>query len=1252
VQLECIFWRNSHEYLTIKKAYLKVIIAIAAFFVCLLFTNDSNAQYLEFVQNKGQWDNNILFKGDFPSGAVALKPDGGYRVMLYNTADLTKISEYIHGRPKTSGSNIINRGGETTGGDNIKQDGQIVLHTHAYEVKFLNANPHPVPVVEKQLTKHYNYFIGDNPAKWGTDCNIYTSVTFKDVYPGIDVHYYTDNSNFKYDIIVNAGGDVSKVALQFDGASNLAVKNGNLIIQTTVDTVKELEPYSYTVTKQGNQDIKCKYSLNGNILHFKLDGYIAPGTPLIIDPSVIFCTFSGSRSDNWGYTATYDNAGNFYAGGIVFGPDFQYTNGAYQKIFAGGNNSTGEGQRGIDEEGFDIGIMKFNTTGTGVVYATYIGGTNGNEQPHSLVTDGDGNLIIAGRSNSSDYPTMGPKTIGLGGGQDIIITKLSAGGDALIGSLRVGGTHDDGVNIKEKDLQIGSISTRRNYGDDARSEVILDANNNIYVASCTKSTDFPAINALQLKSGGGQDAVLMKFSPNLNKPPLFSTYLGGADNDAAFVLRLDPVTGNIYTCGATASNDFPGTSGIASSPISGKFLNGDCDGFISIISNDGSKLIKSVYFGTSGADEIYGIDFGNSGNPIITGTTEGVITPVNSPFNAGGNQASGKQFITKLKPDLSAVVYSANFGIASRYPNISPTAFLVDICENVYVSGWGGGLDEQYNNTGPQGLVYKATDDLPYPLQKNPSSRGFYFFVLERNANSQLFGAFLADTSDYDGIHVDGGTSRFDKAGVVYQAVCACGPDKYLSTPQAAYGKNGAFAAGKAYYCNLTSLKIAFNLAGVRSSIKSSIRNISNDTSGCVPLRVAFIDTIGNAQLYKWHFGDGTNDTTTKTATVSHVYTKVGTYTIRLIAIDSSTCNISDTSYLNIRVRNDQSSTGFKDIKLAPCDSLNYMFINESVPYPGKPFQGNSFLWSFGDGSTLVAGADTVKHHYTAPGTYTIVLNLTDTNYCNAPDADSIQLNIAVNVLALFTQPAAGCAPYNLQLNNTSSGGETFAWDFGDGATSNQTNPSHIYPTPGVYTIKLVATNASSCNKIDSISFPVTVSGKPTAAFNFTPLPAQANTPSDFTNSSQNAISYHWDFGDGTGLNTISIDTTVTHVYNKTGTYTACLAAVNSFGCIDTACKQVPAIVIPLVDVPNAFTPNGDGRNDYVSIKGFGIDKVNWQIYNRWGNVVFSTTDKNAAWDGHYKGVLQPQEVYMYTLDVQFTDGTKYRKTGDITLLR
>jgi gliding motility-associated-like protein len=113
-----------------------------------------------------------------------------------------------------------------------------------------------------------------------------------------------------------------------------------------------------------------------------------------------------------------------------------------------------------------------------------------------------------------------------------------------------------------------------------------------------------------------------------------------------------------------------------------------------------------------------------------------------------------------------------------------------------------------------------------------------------------------------------------------------------------------------------------------------------------------------------------------------------------------------------------------------------------------------------------------------------------------------------------------------------------------------------------------------------------------------------------------------------------------------------CLNAANEAGCSDDTCVTVKSLIKPLVDVPSGFTPGRFGVNGRIKVEGFGIAQMQWSIYNRWGQKVYETNNTKSAWDGTFNGKVQPLDVYTYTLDVTFSDGTKYRKTGDITLLR
>jgi gliding motility-associated-like protein len=372
-----------------------------------------------------------------------------------------------------------------------------------------------------------------------------------------------------------------------------------------------------------------------------------------------------------------------------------------------------------------------------------------------------------------------------------------------------------------------------------------------------------------------------------------------------------------------------------------------------------------------------------------------------------------------------------------------------------------------------------------------------------------------------------------------------------------------------------------------------------------------------------------------------------------LVGIDSSSCNIRDTAYTNIRVGNNEAYVTFDATKLKPCESLSYQFDNTSTHSATAPdFTAQSFVWDFGDGTRIAPGPKTVTHPYGAPGTYTVRLILTDTNYCNAPDSTPLQLRVSPLVKAQFETPSPVCIPDTSVFNNTSLAGQSFSWKFGDGTTSTDINPSHVYTQAGVYRVWLVAVDTNTCNKIDSAYMDITVRNKPVAGFTYSPTTPQQNFPYTLTNtSSDDAIRFLWNFGDGETLSTVS-RADIEHQYNASGTFNACLYATNDAGCTASICWPLQNIIVPRLDVPNAFTPLGNAANNVIYIRGFGIGKMNWRIYNRFGNLVFSTGDRNQGWDGKYKGTVQPMDVYAYTLEVEFTDGTRTTKKGDITLLR
>lgn len=1187
---------------------------------------------LQFTENKGQWSGDFLYKTDMGGGAAFLKRTG-FVFVLQDKADFEKLTERVHGHANLSDT-IIHL--DPSGGSSFKAASSVTttaasaaapqpgvmpnVKGHAYEVTFLNAAANPQIIPDKAADSYANYLIGNDKSKWASNVKSYQLVNYKSLYPGIDMQVYSESSVLKYDLIVQPGADPSQILLQYTGVDKMEIKKEQLVITTSVGTITEQMPFAYQYIDNQRVSVKVSYSLSGNKLHFKVSGKYNDAYPLVIDPSYIFSTVSGSKADNWGFTATYDGQGCLYGGGIVFDVGYPTTTGALQTTYQGGS--------------FDIGISKFSSNGRNLLYATYVGG-NGAEQPHSLFVDAAGELVISGRTTSTNYPVT--NTVGTRGRWDIAITKLNAAGSGIVGSLIIASPDDDAVNINE-DRKTGTSVLLRNYGDDARSEVVIDGAGNIYVASCTRSANFPVTSGVfQPTFGGSQDGVVMKIDPTCNNL-VWASYIGGSKEDAAYVLALDGMN-SLYVAGGTASSDFP----IKGSPIYNSYRGGVCDGFVAHISTDGKTLLQSTYMGSSSAaaDQVYGVQMDAKGFVYIMGTTEGSWPSVQPAGTTTFYNDNSKQFIAKLQPDLSAFVYTTTFGKVASTPSISPVAFLVDRCENVYVSGWGGGINTalHYSNSNTAGLRTKNA------LQSTTDSQDFYFFVLQRDATDVLFASYFGGNGTYE--HVDGGTSRFDRNGVIYQAICAWCPSgnsdfrpRYPTTP-------GAYSTTQPKDCNLGCLKIAFNLDGVKAGIKT----IDRKTNYCVPADITFIDTTGTpAVTWTWNFGDGSAPVSGTSDTIKHTYAVAGDYTVMLVKCDPASCNGCDTSRLLLRIRTDEAKFNMTATRQPPCQSLSYLF--DLISTPPKPYQSNSFVLNFGDNTAPVTVGPAnfpYAHQYAVEGVYNAMLTLVDSNYCNAPQTDTVTLRVAANVVPSFVAPDSSCVPATITFENTSKGGETFAWDFGDGSTSTDVSPTHVYMNANAYTVSLIVTDNNTCNKIDSIKKVINVFPPPTADFSYSPTKPVENTPISFLNqSSPDAVSYIWEFGDGNG----SHETNPVYQYNKTGVYDVYLIATNRTGCTDTVHKQVSAIVIPLFDIPSAFSPNRDGVNDVFLVKGFGIAKFSIKIFNRWGQLMFESNDPAVGWNGISKGALQPMDAYAYVINVEFSDGTTATKNGSVTLLR
>jgi gliding motility-associated-like protein len=771
--------------------------------------------------------------------------------------------------------------------DSAEVDG--IEHHHAFRFRFLGSNETDQFIPSEPYTHHVNYFLGNDPSRWRSEIRPSRELSMREIYNGIDLKLIESQGNLIYEFHLAPGAKPSDIRIKMEGIDNLHTdRYGNLVLPTSIAEILESKPMVYQIKGDRRWDIPAEFVIAGNTVSYAIESYDT-NLSLVIDPELIFSTFSGSTTDNWGYTATPDKDGFAYTGSATYGNGYPTTTGAYDVTFGGP-------ELFFPVPG-DVTLSKYDTTGTSLIYSTYLGGDSV-DIPQSMIVDDEGHLFVFGTTGSRNFPTTSNAVDGTfnGGnpvtpsfvmyyeqGADIFVTKFTVNGSSLLSSTFLGGTGTDGLNMADQLVY--------NYADEARGEINLDLDNNVIIVSSTSSTDFPGTSgSFQSTKADLQDGVIVKLNSSLSQI-LWSSYIGGLGNDAVFGVAIAQ-DNSLYITGGTSSSDFPVRTGAFQSNNAG----GSCDAFLSHISADGKTLIHSTFFGTSSYDQMFLIQLDRDDHPHVFGQTE--HSGGQYIFNAAFNNTGGGQVLAHFRPDLGSRVWSTQFGSSPGVPNISPTAFLVDKCNSLYLAGWGGNLRGIAGNSSSdvQGLpttsnAIKSTTD---------AGRGdFYLCVLDADANTQTYGSFYGGNQGFLSAneHVDGGTSRFDRAGKIYQAVCAgCGGQDNFPT----YPDPGAWSnTNNSINCNSAIFKIDFDLPVI-------IADFEIPEIGCAPFTTKIKNTsvIQNATTYLWLL-DGNQFSTIQNPT--RTFTNSGTYTITLIISDPNSCNLHDTIEKSIQIKSDTS---------------------------------------------------------------------------------------------------------------------------------------------------------------------------------------------------------------------------------------------------------------------------------------------------------------------------------------------------------
>lgn len=829
-------------------------------------------------------------------------------------------------------------------------------------------------------------------------------------------------------------------------------------------------------------------------------------------------------------------------------------------------------------------------------------------------------------------------------GSDICVIKLSATGNEVLASTFIGGRGNDGILFKDDKL------LNHNYGDVLRGDINIDKDGNVYIASVSQSSDFPTHNAAQNTYGGGNsDGVSFKLNADFSQL-LWSTYVGGNADDALYSIQKDSLN-NVYVTGGSLSDDYPITNNAIQ-----KQRKGNVDAVITKIDKSGKQFLHSTYLGTDKYDQAYFVQLDNEEDVYILGQSKGQIPIL--PDSSIFHQKNAGLFVTKFNNDLTNIIYSTTLGDTIStdeiIPNISPTAFLVNECENLFIAGWGGST----NNEG-------FTRDLPITknaFQTTTDGSDFYLMAIQKDLNQLLYATYFGGPITAE--HVDGGTSRFDEKGIVYQSVCAgClfGNNDFPIYPPLDNDPNTYPMPNKSENCNNGVIK--FDLALLKADFK--VKPICDNKIEIQNLSIGGLD-------FQWKFGD-TNDTITLTNDkFIHQYDSAGSYLIELIARDITTCTAFDTSLSVIVIPNQigkstekiicignsdiltatqkenatyswnpttflQDSTKVSNI-ISPTKNINYtvsiidsigceqvdtFFVkvkelliadfkvksicDNKIEIENLSIEASSFNWDFGDGKKQTTNdKNNIVYQYQTAGQYSVSLFIENPLTCTIADTN-IKVVFVPNQIGNKTQDSI-CVEETLILNATQKENATYSW-LPNRTIENPKNASiTISPLKStLYLASIIDTN--NCEQVDT--FFVKVKNYK-AKINTQLLGSCKEFPIVlFTDSTSILLEHEWDFGNGV----TSQEAKPSYQYKEYGDY---LIKVNV---TDGQCVTTDSLLLPLrkLYVPNIVTPNNDGKNDNLIISGIENNgDWNLEIYNRWGKEVFRHEYYDNSWTGDY----------------------------------
>ena len=638
-----------------------------------------------FIENAGQWDDRAKFQvWGGSAGTMWLAEDGIWITVLEDrprTED--ERPEVDLGSPS-----FVDRPSSRLGA-NVR-------------LSFPGASPHPRIETFDRLDTTISYFLGNDPDQWRPDVPVWGGVRYVDLWPGVDLEVVSEDGRLVQRFVAQDGADVSAARMMVEGADEVSLQQGWLVLSTQVRDLALYLPqsdFSYgleAVAADGRVD---SLEVQPRTASSAMDAQ-SVATPGDNPDDLLYSTFLGGGGDDGGYAIAVDGSGSAYVTGQAFSSDFPTTPGAIDTSFNG------------SQDGF---VVKLNPSGSGLAYATFLGGS-WNDFGRGIAVDESGRAYVAGGSGSTDFPTTpGAFDTSNNGSIDGFVAKLNPAGSGLAYATLLGGSSLEWI-----------------YG------IAVDGSGSAYVAGLTPSSDFPTTpGAFDTSfSGGYSDAFVVKLNP-AGSGLAYGTFLGGSEKDHARGIAVDG-SGSAYVTGQAFSSDFPTTPGAIDTSF-----NGSQDGFVVKLNPTGSGLAYSTFLGGSAGEWGQGIAVDGAGRAFVTGDTWSSDFPTTQgAFDRSYNSVGADGFVVKLNSTGSGLVYSTFLGGNSGEWS---DGIAVDGAGSAYVTG--GSPSSDFPTTpGAFDRSFNGGNDA-FVVKLNPAGSGLDYGTLLGGGEHDYGGGIAVDGS-------------------------------------------------------------------------------------------------------------------------------------------------------------------------------------------------------------------------------------------------------------------------------------------------------------------------------------------------------------------------------------------------------------------------------------------------------------------------------------------------------------------------